>query len=100
MEQLERTFTTELLGQLSAATEVTGVQEARLQEQAEKSGGVQAVKQLLSRNQTTRHFQRLKELGRLELSVEAMVIQGKYSSLFTDDEVNACLDVLLENGYF
>lgn len=58
------------------------------------------MKEMLSRRQMTRQFDALKKTHRLELSVEALVIQGKYAPLFTDDEVNECLNTLLEGGMF
>ena len=100
MNNLENSFTTALLGQLAKAQQICGVEETRLRQNAEKLGGVKAVQQMLSRRQETRQFQSLRQMKRLDLSVEALVIQGKYASLFTDDEVNACLEVLLEGGMF
>lgn len=100
MNNLENTFTAVLLAQLSKAQKVCGVEETRLRQQAEKLGGVKAVQQMLSRRQETRQFGPLKQMKRLDLSVEALVIQGKYASLFTDEEVNTCLEALLEGGMF
>lgn len=100
MNNLENTFTAVLLEQLSKAQKVCGVEETRLRQQAEKLGGVKAVQQMLSRRQETRQFGPLKQMKRLDLSVEALVIQGKYASLFTDEEVNTCLEALLEGGMF
>ena len=100
MDQLEQKFTVELLEQLSRAQQVSGVEETRLRQNVEKLGGVKAVQQMLAKNQENRQFQPLLKLKRLDLSVEALVIQGKYSSLFTDDEVNLCLNALLEGGMF
>ena len=31
---------------------------------------------------------------------EASAVKGKYGPLFTDEEVNTCLTLLLESGYF
>lgn len=100
MANLEHAFTAALLEQLAAATAVCGVEETRLRQQAQAVGGVKAVKQLLARRQETRQFEPLKKLKRLDLSVEALVVKGKYGSLFTDEEVNTCLDALLEGGLF
>ncbi len=100
MSNMESTFTTALLEQLSKAQKVCGVEETRLRQQAEKLGGVKAVQQMLSRRQETRQFVPLKQMKRLDLSVEALVIQGKFASLFTDEEVNTCLEALLEGGMF
>jgi hypothetical protein len=47
-------------------------------------------------------FRRLKlrAAGRLDLSPEAAVVSKQYAELFTDEEVDFCLDALLECGFF
>lgn len=100
MTKLETAFTLDLIARLQEAETLTGTAEPRLRQQAEEKGGPAAVKQLLSRGQTTRQFAPLQKLHRLDLSTEALVIQGKYASLFTDEEVNTCLNALLEGGMF
>lgn len=100
MTKLETEFTAALIAAINQAEALTGVGEPRLVAQAQKDGGPKAVRQMLSRGQMTRQFARLKEQGHLELSPEALVIQGKYASLFSDDEVNLCLETLLSAGMF
>lgn len=100
MLKQETAFTLALIENLKKAAALTGVEEPRLLSQAEKDGGVKAVKNMLARGQVHRQFEPLKKLGRLDLSPEALVIQGKYSPLFTDEEANICLSALLEAGMF
>lgn len=100
MTKLETEFTQELLRSLEKAAELTGVPEPRLTAQARKDGGVRAVKQLLARGQFSRQFQPLQDKGRLELTPEYLVTRGKYGALFTDEEVNLCLQILLEAGAY
>ena len=100
MTNLEISFTSDLMRSLQEAEAVTGVSEVRLKKAAEETGGAQAVRQMLDRGQTTRQFLPLKQKGRLELSVEALVIRGKYAELFSDEQVNSCLSSLLEAGMF
>ena len=64
------------------------------------TGGVSAVRELCRRNRPSDAFDSLAQAGRLDLSAEASAVKGKYGPLFTDDEVNACLALLLEAGYF
>ena len=45
-------------------------------------------------------FASLEQAGHLELSPEATIIQARYGPLFTDEEINTCLTLLLEAGYF
>lgn len=100
MTKLETDFTLALIQSIQEAEALTGVAESRLLRSAQEQGGAAAVKQMLSRGQMTRQFAPLKKLGRLDRSPEALVIQGKYASLFTDEEVNQCLAALLEAGMF
>ena len=100
MTKLETEFTAELLRVLAEAEAVTGIGEPRLRQQAEKLGCAKAVQQLLSRGQQTRQFEKLKEKKRLELTPEALVSKGKYAQLFTDEEVNLCLQTLLDAGMY
>ena len=44
-------------------------------------------------------FNALKERGHLELSLEAIAIDKRYTVLFTDEEANEALTRLLEAGY-
>ena len=44
-------------------------------------------------------FNALKEKGHLELSLEAIAIDKRYTELFTDEEANEALTRLLEAGY-
>ena len=100
MTKLETDFTLALIQSIQEAEALTGVSEPRLLRSAQEQGGPAAVKILLSRGQMTRQFEPLKKLHRLDQSPEALVIQGKYASLFTDEEVNQCLAALLDGGMF
>lgn len=100
MEKLEIEFTQELLRILDEAEQITGVADMQLKTQIQKHGGVRAIKEKLKRKQISRQFSLLEEKKRLKLSPEYLVIQGKFGALFTDDEVNLCLEVLLEAGAF
>ena len=44
-------------------------------------------------------FNALKDKGHLELSLEAITIDKRYTQLFTDEEANEALTRLLEAGY-
>lgn len=100
MTKLETEFTGALLDNLAQAQTVTGVAETRLKTQAEREGGVKAVRQMLQRGQMSRQFTPLQEKKRLDLTPEALVIQGRFAPLFTDDEVDLCLQTLLDAGMF
>ena len=51
-------------------------------------GGLAAAKHLLKPTTTTRGLRRLHQKGRLDLSVEAKVLQSPWNSLFTESELS------------
>jgi len=53
----------------------------------------------LSGNRLSDGFNQLLAKGHLELSLEALVIDKRYTGLFTDEEANEALMRLLEAGY-
>ena len=77
-----------------------GAPTKRLMETLSSRGGVETVQELCKRHRASDGFDFLcsKNLGKLTL--EALVVQGKYGALFTDDEVNHCLDLLMQAGHF
>jgi hypothetical protein len=62
------------------------------------NGGADYAHQLL-RKGTTDGFQRLKEEGRLDLTMEALVLKPEYGELFTDEERKVAAHRLAEAGY-
>ena len=54
---------------------------------------------LLKRHRLSPWFEALAKKGQLAASPEALTVQSKYGELFTDDEVNACFEALLEAGW-
>ena len=53
----------------------------------------------LSGSRLSDGFNALQGKGRLDLSLEALVIDKRFTSLFTDEEANEALTRLLEAGY-
>lgn len=53
----------------------------------------------LSGNRESDGFAALAKLGRLDLSLEALVVDKRFTALFTDEEANRALDRLLAEGY-
>lgn len=62
-------------------------------------GGVQAAKRLIAKDGGTYGFEVLWEKHRLDLSVEALVLDSRFAKLFTDEEKNMCKARLIEYGY-
>ena len=56
-------------------------------------------KRILSGTRLSDGFNELAEKGQLKLSLEALVIDKRFTGLFTDEEANEALTRLLEAGY-
>lgn len=54
----------------------------------------------LSGSRESDGFSILADKRRLELSLEALVIDKRFTALFTDDEANTALERLLAAGYY
>ena len=54
---------------------------------------------ILSGNRESDGFNLLAQQSRLDLSLEALAIDKRFTSLFSDDEANNALDRLLSAGY-
>ena len=89
--RLELLFDQELLQNAEQARILCGSPVTRFVRSVQTTGGVSAVRELCRRNRPSDAFDSL---------AEASAVKGKYGPLFTDDEVNACLALLLEAGYF
>ena len=77
---------------------------ASVREQAEKLGvrirplDLAGAKRCLSSHRVSDGFDRLAQLGRLDLSLEALAVKKPYTALFSDEEANNALDRLLSAG--
>jgi len=61
---------------------------------------VKGAKRILSGNRLSDGFNELAQKGQLKLSLEALVIDKRFTSLFTDEEANEALSRLLEAGFY
>lgn len=64
-----------------------------------EKGGLQAAKQLIAKEGGTYGFEILWENRRLDLSVEAHVLNPEYKALFSDKERDMCRRRLEKFGY-
>ena len=62
-------------------------------------GGVEAARRLLRTHEVQDGLTTLWELGRLDISMEALVVQERWQPLFSDAERQAARDRLKEYGY-
>lgn len=65
----------------------------------EAAGAVKNAKRILSGNRLSDGFNDLAARGSLKLSLEALVVDKRFTGLFTDEEANEALMRLLEVGY-
>ena len=77
-----------------AAATLMGVRMRPIDENALKNA-----KRILSGTRLSDGFNELAEKGQLKLSLEALVIDKRFTGLFTDEEANEALTRLLEAGY-
>jgi hypothetical protein len=61
--------------------------------------GLKNAKRILSGTRLSDGFNELAQKGQLKLSLEALVIDKRFTGLFTDEEANEALTRLLEAGY-
>ena len=60
---------------------------------------LKGAKRILSGSRLSDGFNDLKVKGQLKLSLEALVIDKRFTALFTDEEANEALMRLLDAGY-
>lgn len=97
---LENTFEKELIKNCEIAEKEYGCVQKRLLLNIEKFGGVRTVQEILRKGRVSDGFDKLQKANRLDLTMEAVIIDSKYNNLFTDEEVNACHELLCEYGYY
>jgi hypothetical protein len=78
-----------------AKAEVLGVK----MRPVEAAEAVKTAKRTLSGNRLSDGFNLLQGKGQLSLSLEALVVDKRFTALFTDEEANEALMRLLEVGY-
>ena len=61
---------------------------------------VKGAKRVLSGNRLSDGFNELKAKNALKLSLEALAVDKRFTSLFTDEEANEALTRLLEAGFY
>lgn len=97
---LEQKFTAALAAACRQAQEQVGCPMTGLLQKIEKYGGVSTARDYIRKNRLSDGFTVLEQAGKLALSMEALVTAPAYGTLFTDDEVNACFQVLCDANYY
>ena len=89
-----------LLGRQLEEMEKLGIPTARLRKQMEELGAVPLAHRILTGRRCSDGFMELKRKGQLRLSLEALVLDSRFGSLFSDEEANEALNRLMEAGYW
>ncbi len=97
---LQEQFTKELLEKCAQAKTIGCGMSAKSLQTITVKGGADLAHFILSREGASDNFDKLAKQSRLDLSLEAQVVDKKYASLFSDDEVNFCFMMLCDQGYF
>lgn len=66
----------------------------------EKEDMLASAHRQLTGNRCSEGFGQLETKGRLDLSLEALAVDKRFTGLFSDEETNQALTRLLETGYF
>lgn len=83
-----------------ARMDALGIGTARMRKLAEEQGHLNAAHRILSGRRCSDGFAALAEKGQLKLSLEALILEPAWGSLFTDEEANEALNRLMEAGYW
>ena len=100
MKELEQKFETDLLQRCQEAKAEGLCNPDRLCQRIQKYGGIRTAQELIRTGRVSDTFDSLRRNDRLDLSLEALVVDDRYAELFTDAEVNACFMLLCEYGFF
>lgn len=100
LKELEMQFNRDLIARCQVSQKECGCNATRFIQAIERWGGVATAKELIKKQKLSDGFLALEVKGRLDLTMEATVIDKKFTQLFTDDEVNYCFEVLCESGYY
>jgi hypothetical protein len=82
-----------------AAVEAARGQAAQLGVRIRPVADMAAARRCLSGHRESDGFYKLADLGRLDLTLEALAVKKQFTSLFTDEEANTALERLLAAGY-
>lgn len=99
VKELEAAFTAAAETSMQKA-ESLGLDTAALRSQCAKHGAAACLKRCLQRGQEIPLSRELTAAGQTALTLEALAVESRFAELFTDEEVNACLERLIEAGYY
>ena len=86
MQEIERQFHRAMISIYETAKRELGYNATRFLQMISEHGGLAAARQLLWSDAPSEGFTTLWEHGRLDLTVEAHVLDPEFASLFTDED--------------
>lgn len=96
---LRKEFHKEMIAIYQNAKRECGYNANRFLQMIASQDGLTVAKGFIHKNKPTDGFTTLWELGRLDLTVEALILKPKYRELFTDEERQVVKDLLREYGF-
>lgn len=99
IEELKKSFFNDMRDIYAKSDRECDYRPTRFLQMLSIKGGLETAKSLINNPGGTEGFTRLWELGRLDLSVEALVINEKYKALFTEEEIARCKTILRDYNY-
>ena len=99
MDKVEKELYNDMINIYRKADRECNYRATRFLQMIDRKGPLVTAKVLISKDGGTEGFTKLWEYGRLDLSLEALVIGGKYDSFFTNEEINMCKSRLKQFGY-
>ena len=70
----------------------------RFRQMVDRRGGVETARRLLSKPDVSSGFLKLKEAGKLDLTMEYLILQRDFTSLFTFEERGIARGRLIDHG--
>ncbi|TAE80721.1 MAG: hypothetical protein EAZ74_03085 [Alphaproteobacteria bacterium] len=98
-KKLEIAFHKAMLNIYQQAHTDCGYRAERFRQMVTRHGGLGAAQQLLRSAKYSEGFTTLWEAGRLDISMENLVLQEQWCNLFTQEELAVAKKRLLEHGY-
>ncbi len=95
----EREFHKAMIHIYEKARDETGYLATRFLQMVTEHGGVETAKILINADKPSDGYSALWERKRLDITVEALVQDPRWESLFTPDEINRARQRLIDYGY-
>ncbi len=70
----------------------------RFRQMVDRRGGVETARRLLGRPDVSSGFLKLKDAGKLELTIEYLILQREFTTLFTFEERGIARGRLIDHG--